>query len=106
MATFDEAQVTSLASMFGSNSDAMSYHLEGYEELITESDKTAVLAQITRYSGGTVKGRVWFEGKESNEGFNMSPVFVADNRDPREIIAGLIQWPWNNAYGSYSMVRS
>lgn len=92
MATFTEAQTTSLAAIFTASSDVMDDHLVYYASVITESDKTAILAQVTRYENGTVKGRVWFDSTESNEGFNMSAVNVASNKDPKTIIAGLIGW--------------
>jgi hypothetical protein len=93
MATFDAAQITSLAEIFGTTSDEMGYWLDGREGIITDADKTAIVAQIARYVNGTVKGRVWFEGTESNEGFNMGTVNVASNKDPKTIIGGLIGWP-------------
>lgn len=97
MAVFDEAQVTSIASMFETNSDVMDTHLDLHAGIITDADKTEITAQIARFTNGTVKGRVWFEGKESNRGYNMSAPVSADNRDPRAVVAGLIQWSW---YGS------
>jgi hypothetical protein len=105
MATFTAAQVTSLAVMFASNSDLMGDHLGFHEELISEDDKTAIIAQVTRYENGTVTGKVWFEGTESNEGFNMSTPFAASNRDPREIVAGLIHWQWVNYSGGGRLSR-
>lgn len=104
MATFTEAQVADIAVILGTNSDVMDDHLDYYESLITESDKTIIVAQIARYNNGTVTGRVWFEGTESNEGFNMSAIVAAANRDPRAVIAGLIQWPWSGG-GQGSLVR-
>lgn len=92
MATFTEAQVTSLAEIFETTSDVMSTHLTFRAGLITDSDKTAIVAQIARYTNATVAGRTWFKGTESNEGFNMGAVNVASNKDPRTIIAGLIGW--------------
>lgn len=93
MATFTEAQVADIAVILGTNSDLMDDHLDSYEGIITESDKTIIVAQIARYNNGTVSGRVWFEGTESNEGFNMSTPNNAAYKNPAEVIAKLIQWP-------------
>jgi hypothetical protein len=49
MATFDESQVTSLAEIFGQTSDYMGQWLDVRASIITDADKTAILADITSY---------------------------------------------------------
>ena len=49
MATFSESQITDLAEIFDTNSETLADHLEFYASVITESDKTAVLARITDF---------------------------------------------------------
>jgi len=60
---------------------------------LTSDLETDVLAELTRFSAGTVKGRVWFTPTESNEGFNLSTPASADTQDPRDNIAGLLEIP-------------
>jgi hypothetical protein len=106
MATFTEAQITDIASMFGTYSHLMDAHLDSLVSMITDADKTAILAQVARYQNGTVKGGVWFRGTESNEGFNMSSPNIADSRDPRDVVAGLIQWTFGvNNEIEFSLTR-
>lgn len=49
MATFSEAQITDLCRIFGVDSETLGYRLDIYAGVITESDKTAVLADITAF---------------------------------------------------------
>lgn len=49
MATFDEAQVTSLCRILGTNSDRLDQHLTYHAQVITDADKTAVVADIAAF---------------------------------------------------------
>ena len=106
MATFTESQITDLAVILSTSSDELNAHLDLHGSLITESDKTVILAQVTRYTAGTVSGGVWFEATESNEGFNMGIPFNAGTRDPREIISALLRWQGVSLWGWTRLVRA
>lgn len=49
MATFTESQVTDLAEIFGATSDYMGQYLDARADIITDSDKTAITADVTSY---------------------------------------------------------
>jgi hypothetical protein len=49
MATFTEAQITDLAEIFTVNSHYMGEWLESRETMITDSDKTSILLDVTAY---------------------------------------------------------
>lgn len=49
MATFAEGEVTSLARIFGTTSDIMQLWLSLRAGIITDSDKTAILADVTAF---------------------------------------------------------
>lgn len=49
MATFTSAQITDLARILGTNSEELGYKLDIYAGVITDDDKTAVLADITAF---------------------------------------------------------
>jgi topoisomerase IA-like protein len=49
MATFTEAQVTDIATVMEASSEYISGHLGVYGGFITESDKTAILADAAAY---------------------------------------------------------
>jgi hypothetical protein len=71
MATFDAAQITSLAEIFGTTSDEMSYWLDGREGIITEADKTSILADVTAHQAieddniNVTAGPAGFQGRIS-----------------------------------------
>lgn len=89
MATFTESQITDLAEILGTNSDLLGAHLDYYESVITDSDKTKVLARVTEWQGADVG--VAIEPKERNFGVrigaNSTQSFIAQK------IAALLQWP-------------
>lgn len=90
--------MTDIARVFGASSDAMDYHLDLYANLITETDKTAVLADVDAHeliendvevvtaAAGGFKGNVSAFNKQAKI---------------KKRIAGLIQWP----YSSSGLVR-
>ena len=94
MATFTEAQITDLAEILATNSDALAYHLDLYESVITESDKTKILLIVTEWQGITGNPSVRFTGNDANEGFNMS---IAEYRASlARKIANFVQWPMSS----------
>lgn len=72
MATFTESQITDLCRIIGTNSDLLSTHLDYYETLITDSDKTAVLADVTAYEL-IEDDNVFVEPNVKNFGAKISP---------------------------------
>lgn len=90
MATFTEAQITDLAEILSTNSSDLSYHLDAYEGVITDSDKTRVLAKVTEWQAIDTDFAK-FEPKESNEGFQYDPGVKRAALVQR--IATLVQWP-------------
>lgn len=46
MATFDEEQISDLAGVLGTNSDALGYHLDAFEAVITDADKANVIETL------------------------------------------------------------
>ena len=101
MATFTAAQTTSLARIFGTSSDAMDYHLDGREELITEDDKTAILLDVTAYVA-IEDDNVSIEPKERNFGARLSG--GAKRSLIKNRIAGLIGW--ETVSGGSGLVRA
>lgn len=90
MATFTESQITDLCRIFATNSDLMADHLDYHASLITESDKTALLLDVTAYEAieddnvYVTAGPAGFEGRISPD----------EKRSLiRKRIAGLIHWP-------------
>src|SRR5688572_31965903 len=101
MATFDAAQITDLAEILGTNSDVLDDHLDYYASLITESDKTKVLARVVEWQA--IDGNfAWFSPTESNEGFNLSP--GQQRTKLASWIAQLLQWPYVSS-GQSSLIR-
>ena len=91
MATFTEAQITDLAEILSTNSDVLDYHLDLYESVITESDKTRVLELVTEWQSITGNPSVRFTGNDANEGFNMS---IGEYKSSlARKIANFVQWP-------------
>ena len=89
MATFDEAQTTSLARIFGTTSDVLGLHLDFWAGVITDSDKTAILADITAYEA-IENDNVEVSANLKNFGANVS----ADKKRSliKRRIAALIGW--------------
>jgi len=89
MATFDESQITSLARIFGTNSDVMGLHLDLYAGIITDADKTAILLDVTAY-GLVQDNDVSIDPKERNFGARIG----ADTKRSliKQRIGGLIQF--------------
>jgi hypothetical protein len=100
MATFDETQVTNLARIFGTTSDLMSTWLDVRTSIITDADKTAILADITSYQA-IQDDNLQLEPKERNFGTRLN---ASDKRSLiRNRIAGLIGWQMTASAG---LVRS
>lgn len=100
MATFDAAQTTSLARMFSTSSNLMGYHLDEYEGVITEADKTAILLDITAFEAIEDDAES-IEPKERNFGVRVNadaPRALIKNR-----VAGLIGWQMASSGGSRLM---
>ena len=73
MATFTEAQITDLAEILSTNSDVLDYHLDLYESVITESDKTRVLELVTEWQAVSTADMVTtIEPKDRNFGVRVS----------------------------------
>jgi hypothetical protein len=72
MATFDESQVTSLAEIFGQTSDYMGQWLDVRASIITDADKTAILADITSYQA-VEDDNVFVQPNVKNFGAEISP---------------------------------
>lgn len=89
LATFDEGQVTSLAEIFTTTSDYMGQWLNIRASIITASDKTAILADITSYQA-IEDDNVEIVDKEANFGARLRP--AAKRTTIRNRIAGLIGW--------------
>ena len=101
MATFTEAQVTSLARMFSTSSDVMGLHLDFYAGIITDADKTAIVADITAYEAlENVAESI--EPMERNFGVRVN----SDGQRSliRNRVAGLIGW--ETASGGSRLVRA
>jgi hypothetical protein len=92
MATFTEAQVSELAGVLGTNSDTLGYHLDAYEQVISESDKTNVLATLVLIAAIPAGNSVTsVEPKERNFGARIGA--GALERKYAAKIAGWLQWP-------------
>ena len=89
MATFDESQVTSLAEIFTTNSSVMGSYLSMLTHSITDSDKTAILADITAYQA-IEDDNVSIDPRERNFGARINPSSKRSTIKNR--IAGLIGW--------------
>src|SRR6185312_15580465 len=89
MATFVESEVTDLARIFGRNSDYMGQYLSIRAGIITDSDKTAILADVTAYQS-IEDDNVEVTGNIKNFGANVS----ADRKRSliRNRIGALIGW--------------
>lgn len=93
MATFDESQVTSLSRAFGATSDLMEQHLTERASLITDADKTAVLADITDLEAIEDDNIFVAAGPAGFKG-SISP---ANKRSLiKSRIAALIGWPYSS----------
>ena len=101
MATFTDAQVTSIARIFEVASYVMDSHLTLSADLITEDDKTAILLDVTAYVA-IEDDNVSIEPKERNFGARLNG---ATKRDLiRKRIAGLIIW--EDATSGTGLVRA
>jgi hypothetical protein len=90
---FDADEKAELIEVTGRNGLEIDVQLAAFSESITSSIETKVRLQLDRYYGRDsqqVRGATWFEGTESNEGFNMSAPNTADTRNPKEVIEGLL----------------
>ena len=72
MATFSESQITDIAEILETNSDVLGYQLDLNAPIITESDKTKVLAKITEWATAGANFTA-IEPKEANFGAKISP---------------------------------
>lgn len=89
MATFSDAQITSLCRILGTNSNYLDGHLGAVESLISDTDKLAVLDDIDTYVANE-DDNVIISAAEANFGANINPASkraLIKNR-----IAGLIHW--------------
>ena len=91
MATFTEAQITDLAEILSTNSDVLDYHLDLYESVITESDKTRVLELVTEWQAVSTADMVTtIEPKDRNFGVRVSAGATTSSVARR--IAALLQF--------------
>jgi hypothetical protein len=91
MATFTEDQITDLAEILGTNSDALGYHLDAYELVISDSDKTRVLELVTEWQAISTGDMVTtIEPKERNFGARVGSGALSASLARR--IATLLQW--------------
>ena len=88
--SFTATQKADLVEILNRNAIQLDVQLAAYALYITAEMETKVIAQIARYNNGTVKGGVWFEGTESNQGFNMSGANTAASKDPKSVIETLL----------------
>ena len=91
MATFTEAQITDLAEILSTNSSDLSYHLDAYEGVITDSDKTRVLELVTEWQALSTSDLVTtIEPNVRNFGVRMGAGATASNLVKR--IGALLQF--------------
>jgi hypothetical protein len=104
MATFSESEITDLAEILGTNSDALGYHLDAYELVISDSDKTRVLELVTEWQAISTTDMVTtIEPKERNFGTRVGGGSLASSLAFR--IGSLLQWPMT-AFGQTRLVRA
>ena len=72
MATFTDAQKSDLARIFGTNSEELGYRLDIYAGVITDDDKTAVLADVTAFEA-IEDDNINIIDKERNFGARIDP---------------------------------
>jgi hypothetical protein len=105
MATFTESQITDLAEILGTNSDALGYHLDAYELVISDSDKTRVLELVTEWQAISTTDMVTtIEPKDRNFGVRVSGGAKINTLAAR--IASLLQWQTTSTYGQTRLVRA
>jgi len=102
MATFTESQITDLAVILGTNSDYLSQHLDFYASVITDSDKTKVLALMSQYDGFDNR-YIAFTPTESNEGLNMNLSNAVGDVESK--IAKLLQFEYDSASSGNGLIR-
>jgi hypothetical protein len=88
--SLSNAQKSKLVQILGRSIIEINTQLAAYSEDITAEMETDIGTQITRWTNGTVKSGVWFEGTESNRGFNTGTANIADNKDPKTLIEHLM----------------
>ncbi len=104
MATFTEAQISDLAGVLGTNSDVLGDHLEYYETVISEADKTNVLAALASIAAIPAGNSVTsVEPKERNFGARIGAGALEGKY--RQKIAGWLQWPLTVSTGLGRLVR-
>lgn len=103
--SFNDTQKAKLVQILGRDLLKINGQLAAYADSIMPEIETEVIAQIARWQNGTVKGGVWFEGTNSNEGFNMSSVNIADNQDPKTLIEHLLFFETSNSPYEFSLTR-
>lgn len=101
MATFDEDEITDLAEILGTNSDLLDAHLDLYASVITDSDKTKVLARVTEWAA-VDNDTVTIEPMERNFGVRKGSSSTRSLIAQR--IAALLHWPYT-VTGQMSLVR-
>lgn len=92
MATFTESEITDLAEILSTNSDVLGYHLDLYESVISDSDKTRVLELVTEWQAVSTSDMVvTIEPKERNFGARIGAGATTTSIAKR--IAAFLQWP-------------
>lgn len=89
------AQINDIAVAIGMTPTLLNAHITSLGATLTADIETKVLAQLTRYSSGTVVRDIWFTPTESNEGLNTNRITNADNTDPRNNIRLLLEIPYD-----------
>lgn len=98
MATFTESEITDLAEILSTNSDVLGDHLEFYESVISDSDKTRVLELVTEWQAVGTSGMVTtIEPKDRNFGVRVSAGATTTSIAGR--IASLLQFQTYTASG-------
>ena len=92
MATFSPTEITDLAEILGTNSDELGAHLDYYESVISDTDKTRVLELVVEWQAVSTSDMVVsVEPKERNFGVRIGA--GAGTASLRSRIASLLQWP-------------
>jgi hypothetical protein len=74
MATFTEEEVTDFCEILETNSDYLRGHLDYHAALITDSDKTKVLAYVTTWqTGSNSTDTTRIQAMDANFGANINP---------------------------------
>lgn len=91
MATFSATQITDLAEILETNSSTLGDHLALYAAVISDTDKTRVLALVTEWQSVSTTDMVTtIEPKDRNFGVRVSA--GAGTSSVARRIASLLQW--------------